>query len=512
MSLLNRLRRNVGILLGFCLVQLTSLSAEQFASPLLSAEADVGQFHRSTLNTGLAESQAVLHGAFSNASQADLLVLQIREDNSRLMRLYRQRDGRFEDSALVQREVPKDVIFVDVGRWQGRDVLMLFTATSGSIFDPLTGHSQRLITFTSVYNSVPEKELLAFDVMRDLNDDGLDDFIIPNFAGYQVAIQQTDGSFTPSVLLSAPAIMEISYNNHPWYKSRKIYHTDINGDGQTDLAFWQGQNFVVYLQREGAFDAIGQPLATEVDLDAEGYEGVSMRMGGEDQSNVVKKALFQLRDLDGDRYAELVTLAVKSEGVFKKKTTYTFYNGRSSESALAAFSLVPDTIIESPGIQFKMQEQDFNSDGQTDILISSVELSVGKIVRALLTGSVRINLGFYQRRNGRYSVEPNLVRSIKATFSLATGDVFFPSVLMTDISGDGIVELLVQEGEDRLLIYPGEDSELLFGKEAIKVDVPMPTQPERIQVADLNTDGKHDLIIRHEAKGKPFQVLVLVAQ
>ncbi|NQV64006.1 MAG: VCBS repeat-containing protein, partial [SAR86 cluster bacterium] len=101
-------------------------------------------------------------------------------------------------------------------------------------------------------------------------------------------------------------------------------------------------------------------------------------------------------------------------------------------------------------------------------------------------------------------------RNIKATFSLSTGDVFFPSVLMADVSGDGIADLLVQDGEDGLLIYPGVEGERLFSLDAVEVKVPMPAQPEMLQVADLNADGKQDLIIRLETKDKPFQVLVLM--
>ena len=46
------------------------------------------------------------------------------------------------------------------------------------MFDPVTGQRQTLLTYTSIYNTVADKELPTFDLMRDLNDDGLDDFII----------------------------------------------------------------------------------------------------------------------------------------------------------------------------------------------------------------------------------------------------------------------------------------------------------------------------------------------
>lgn len=486
--------------------------AEQQASPILSEPWTPGQFLRSTLPTGEAMGQTVLAGAFEEPGRKDLLVLQIQRDKSRDLRLYRQADGLFTGTPVVRRELPDDVIFVDIGRLQGRDTLVLFSATEASTYDPLTGTRVPLLGFpNSLFSAPADKAIPVFDAMRDLNGDGLDDFIVPGFDGYRVAIQLPGGQFSPVQLMLAPAIMQMSYNDHPWYKSRKIYHTDINGDGHADLGFWLGQRFVVYLQEDGLFASAGIALESSVSFEAEGYEGISMRMGGEDQSNVVKKALFQLEDLDGDHYADLVTLEVKSEGVFKKQTTYDFYRGGPKDQAVAGFSATPDSTIKSTGIQFDLVEEDLDNDGQVDIIISSIELGLTKLVRALLTGSARIDLGFYQMRDGNYPPEPNLVRSIKATFSMSTGDVFFPSVLRADISGDGRADLLVQDGDDTLLIYPGVAGEKLFASDAIKVSVAMPAKPELVQVVDLNADGKQDLVLRHEMQGKPFRVEVLIA-
>lgn len=499
-------------LLAAVLLLNVAVKAEQQASPILLQAWQPGQFLRSTLLTGEALGQTVLAGAFEDPNRKDLLVLQMQRDKSRDLRLYRQIDGLFADQPVVRRTLPDDVIFVDTGRLQGRDILVLFSPTEASSYDPLTGLRQLLLAFPNALYSAPaDKTIPVFDAMRDLNADGLDDFIIAGFDGYRVAIQLPDGQFSPLQFMPAPAIMQMSYNNHPWYKSRKIYHTDINGDGQADLGFWLGQAFMVYLQRDGRFAASAVPLASSVSFEAEGFEGISMRMGGEDQSNVVKKALFQLRDLDGDQYADLVTLEVKSEGVFKKQTTYDFYRGGAKDQAVSGFSATPDSSIRSTGIQFDLVEEDLDNDGQLDIIISSIELGLTKIVRALLTGSVRIDLGFYQMRQGNYPPEPNLVRSIKATFSMSSGDVFFPSVLRADVSGDGRADLLVQEGDNTLLIYPGVAGDKLFASDAIEVAVAMPAKPELVQVVDLNNDGKQDLLLRHEVQGKPFRIEILIA-
>ena len=58
--------------------------------------------------------------------------------------------------------------------------------------------------------------------------------------------------------------------------------------------------------------------------------------------------------------------------------------GSQSFSQVLNFPEQPNTQIRSNGIQFDAQERDFNNDGMTDFIISSVELGFGKIVNALL--------------------------------------------------------------------------------------------------------------------------------
>ena len=40
----------------------------------------------------------------------------------------------------------------------------------------------------------------------------------------------------------------------------------------------------------------------------------------------------------------------------------------------------------------------------------------------------------------------------------------------------------------------------------------MPRDPDLVQLADLNHDGKQDLILEIEVKGKPDQILILIKE
>jgi hypothetical protein len=283
-------------------------------------------------------------------------------------------------------------------------------------------------------------------------------------------------------------------------------------DGKADLSFWVDDSFLVFSQNgEGQFNS--QPLRFKpaVQFQYDGIDSMSTAMREQDQSNSFGRALSQVSDLDGDGIADLVTLSIKSEGVFKKQTTYEFHKGIAGDGRVE-FSASPLSRIESKGIQFEMEERDFNNDGQTDIVISAVELGIGKILGALLTGSIDIDLNFYQMNNGKYPEKPDLKREITATFSWSSGDVFIPSVLIADVDGDAIDDLLVQDGEDTLKIYLGGEGGKLFAKRSIDYEVHMPSDPDLIDMVDLNSDGKQDLVMRHQTSGEPRKVVVMVSQ
>ncbi len=465
-----------------------------------------GPFYESNLQTQPGLDQSILPAYLRDATAADLVVATATEDNTKSLQLFEMQDGFYPDNAAYEIALTEDVIFLDIAATVGRDMLVVFYAGSAVQLDPRTGATRHLVEFSSIYNGPVDQKIPKLDMVRDLNGDSLDDFIIPGFKGYEVYIQNHDGTFGPRISLSARPIMDISFRDNPWYQARKIYHADVTNDGRADLVFWVGDKFMVYQQlANGTFTDEPIQFSPKVIFDAEGYEGVSMRMGEEDQSDAQQQALFQLKDFTGDGIPELVTLAVKSQGVLKKSTTYNIHTGAGmypSESDLAYmlpdFQVEPASSIRSRGIQFDLEEKDLNNDGQLDIIVSSVEIGVGKIIRALLTGSIAINLDFYQMADGIYPEKPNLHREVTATFNMSSGDVFLPTVLISDINGDGQEDLVVQDGRDTLEIFHGVSNGKLFERRANKVSVEMPRDPDLVESLDLNGDGKQDLLIRLE--------------
>jgi hypothetical protein len=73
---------------------------------------------------------------------------------------------------------------------------------------------------------------------------------------------------------------------------------------------------------------------------------------------------------------------------------------------------------------------------------------------------------------------------------------------MADADGDGIDDLLVQDGKDRLNIFPGTGDASLFLKSPVVINVDMPS----------DRDGKVDLVMRHEPSNGPKRIVLLVSE
>tara|TARA_B110000503_G_C7173241_1_gene425520 strand:+ start:62 stop:757 length:696 start_codon:yes stop_codon:yes gene_type:complete len=84
--------------------------------------------------------------------------------------------------------------------------------------------------------------------------------------------------------------------------------------------------------------------------------------------------------------------------------------------------------------------------------------------------------------------------------------------LLADADGDGIDDLLVQDGEGRLNIFLSSGDASLFSSSPTIINVRMPSDPELVAVADLNRDGKVDLVMRHEPIAGLNKIVLLVSE
>jgi hypothetical protein len=162
------------------------------------------------------------------------------------------------------------------------------------------------------------------------------------------------------------------------------------------------------------------------------------------------------------------------------------------------FQPEPDALLASEGILFDPISTDIDGDGRMDLLTRKAQLSFGRIIRALISGGINLELQFYKMtESATYPDEANYSTKTRVRFSRTSGQVDIPTFEVADFDGDGLQDLLLQSVVDELGFYRGVRSDDLFAETTAKVNVKLPRNGELAESMDINGDDRIDLIMRY---------------
>ena len=130
-------------------------------------------------------------------------------------------------------------------------------------------------------------------------------------------------------------------------------------------------------------------------------------------------------------------------------------------------------------------------------------------LKSIFTRSVSLDLSFYRLVDGVYPEQANVKRRISAQLDFSNGDMFVPAVFTADVTGDGMKDLLVQNGLEELQIFPGVPGEKLFASRSLDLALELPKDQDNIQVRDLDRNGADDLLILLDGPDNTMRVRVL---
>ena len=493
--------------------------------------------------TGTAKHQTVLTGFFLGGAMAELAVVHIDENHDGHLRIYGF-DGSTWVSVLDATLRP-GVSFVDVANIGGRDRLITYERGRLNWFDPDAAMEQVLMEVATSYNATDKGEIPHVDITQDLNRDGRDDLLVPDVDGFWISTQLRDGSFTDAVKLGPPepfldknlsddtrsySEVGITAANIPWYLSR-VHQMDYDQDGRNDLVFWNVDHFDVYHQDEhGLFDPVAETFTAGVPFDSDAAYSLAFGFGDESpfsllfgfRENTVRTVLHSLRDMNGDGVADLVTLTLEGRSILRQRSLYEVHFGTPTPDG-TSFARDVGTVIQPQSRGGGLQPwgyssvllQDFDGDGQVDIMFMDVDIEIGGIIRALLGNSVYIDLEFYRIEDGIYPEVHTTTRKIRPDLKPFNGReaIFFPAALMGDVNGDGRSDLLVGHSREELHVFIGVPGPDLLAPQPQKVEVALPIdQARNIWLVDLNKDGVQDILIYHPSTSEPHRVTMLIAR
>ena len=322
--------------------------------------------------TGSTNTQTVLAGHFLNNDTAELAIVHIDNGNNRILRLY-EFDGDSWELAQESNLGP-DVLLIDTASFQTGDRLLTIGNGRVNRFDPVSSQQVTLLEFSQTIRSTDSNRVPQIDISRDVNQDGLDDLIVPDHDGFLIALQNTDGSFNQPLQINAPepfldhTAFDASepYRNSglsdltiPWYLSR-LHSIDYNLDGLNDLVFWHENQFQVHYQsqdRQFATEAVAfnSNVSFQSDgvyshvfaFDEDGMFSLLTGLRGRSRHTV----LYSFLDMNDDGVSDLVTQSLEGRSLLNQRISYQVHlgsaaGGRLQFSADANMDLSPQASAE----------------------------------------------------------------------------------------------------------------------------------------------------------------------
>ena len=458
-------------------------------------------FTEIVIDAGFRVEQPVLVARLTYDGSTHIVLAGRDDGHQQHLAVFRLGNAKDYGAELVLSLTPHpNLIAYDVGRVGDRDALFFIEPGRVLRYDFAIGELAEFTKIRTIYGQERVGEIVPIDFFRDVNGDERDDLIVRDTAGYRLRLQHPDRNFGDEIVLQESSSMTVS-GGIVSFESRPLFNGDINFDGLTDLAVWRGDSLRVYLQLpDERFDGEPQALPLGLGLPTEA-ETRALRTGRSaiDLIGLIEKRIWSIQDLNNDQLPDILTETTLSKGVFDKQNDFRLYLGRRDGEQLV-YREKEDALLASEGLQYGLITTDIDGDGKQDLLVRKVRLTFARVIRALLSGNVSLQLHFFRMTDDdSYADIANYVTRTNVSFSMSSGQVDIPAIKVADFDADGMQDLMLQTKPDRLSFFHGVPSASLFAEDAVEMSVVLPRNGDLVSAEDINDDGRADLIIRYNA-------------
>jgi hypothetical protein len=218
-------------------------------------------------------------------------------------------------------------------------------------------------------------------------------------------------------------------------------------------------------------------IETEIEFDSDQLswlvapEGVRNRKKDHDPEGAMTgRVLHSIQDFNGDGVEDIGIFELTGGSLKKMHSSYQVHFGEPGEQGTTVFATEVGAEVNSDGIPFEIQLSDFDDDGRVDISIMVIDPGflkmIGMVASAVFRDSISLELELYTMNDDRYPASPDVVRRIHTVSLGKSGETaaIFPTVIFDDFDGDCRTDLLVQDGPDQHLLYPGVEEPHLFAR------------------------------------------------
>jgi FG-GAP-like repeat len=497
----------LGLRLPVCLGALAALVSAAHGD----ADPSAGGFRSHELRLPHPVRQAAFVVPTAGGAERSLVVAGVMGDGTAMLSTFAPaRDGSLPAEPTRSRRLADEVLALDADR----EALYLLTPGAVLRWDPDTDSFRTVAAVQSIFQVRPPNELIPVRFVRDVDGDGDSDLVVPDFLGYQIFLQAADGTFTEaSHLALRPIAHHQEYNKRITYRAIPLYFHDVDGDGKLDALAVRGESLLVFAANGEGHYAAPRELALGLGI-TESFLGDDVGDIDIDHTDRTWKRVVQVRDFDGDGVIDLFAHRVRSTGLFDKAHSLELHRGALRDGSLE-FSSQPPSRVESAVIVDDPSFHDIDGDGRLDFGTWSVDFGLTTILGWLVTGTIDLEVSFYRLgADGKYPPTPTRREEVEVAFDLKSGKPSVPPAFLADVNGDGRADLILGSGSGELKVFLGTGDERLFAKTPIVTPVELPGNGrDLVSAADVNGDGKDDLLIRYGAvdgaeKAKTMKVLI----
>ena len=473
-----------------------------FAPALLAA--DDSLFEVQDIGLDLNVTHPVLVADILPTAGQELIVAGIDKQQQTTIAILASSDDNALYQVVDQFTVSNDIFAFDVGDTESSAQQSLYFLGREQIWQyQLTDENNisrflPLQTVNSVYVAEYADYLLQQDFARDINHDGLDDFILPHFEHTNLWLSSC---CQQRHLQQLPVRPHLKVNNNGVsFSFSKLYFTDTNQDQKQDIVWVNAGQLEIFHQRlHGQFEESAQLLAINPNIhginwwDKLDADGQTL-----DQSQLRHKVVEQIQDINNDGIPDMVVRFTKSTGVLDKINDYELYLGQLKEGQWQLLA-TPNSVLQSDETLSGLQIVDLQDDGRFELLVSRLDLGLTQIISALLAGSIDQEMLLYSLdEQGQIQQDPMTSQDVEITFSLSRGRSGEPMVKILEINGDGHKDIVLSSGSDNIKIfYATPQDKRPFARRSQSFKIALPANAKDIAATDINGDGKTDLILHY---------------
>jgi hypothetical protein len=470
--------------------------------PAYAKYTDIFTQHHITL--GFNVNQPVLIADLLPQAGAEIVVVGVDDKQQQVLAIYL---FDTQSNTFIQQDkinIADNVFAYDVGEPQQDGLQRLYLLDKSTVHRYVPAHSSHKSawvmseTVSSMYLSDKAGSFRAMDFIQDINNDSLDDIVLPHFEQLNLWLSDCCGVRHPQNL---PIAARIEMNpSSVSYDDQELYFQDMDLDGRTDLVTVEQGQLNVFVQSENMqFSLI--PIKIEIDKsiyavdwwDMKGPDGQEM-----DQSDIQHRVVKAIDDFNGDGIPDIALQFTKSSSVLDKTIDFEFFYGRLKEGKLS-YANQASTNITSKDTLSNLTFLDRDMDGKQEVSVSSFDIGISQIVGALLSGSIDQDvLIFSMNENNQFGKDPLVSQEVQITFSLSSGTRGQPLVKMIDINGDAVKDIVYSDGDDLIrTLIATPDHKKPYANRSLRQKLPMPKNPSNATTDDLNGDGKIDVVLHH---------------